>query len=114
MLEHFKFALNVAFFVRHEYFLHPKLGNLQEVSRESVHIYTLEAKHTKSSAKHILWQLILALAGHLQAPFSDLTDTMGTLPPRSLSVSDAARFVFDAFGEPYRAVSDGINLVKRC
>ena len=40
MLEHSKFALNVAFFVRHEYFLHPKLGNLQEVSRESVHIYS--------------------------------------------------------------------------
>jgi len=40
MLEHFKFALNVAFFVRHEYFPHPKSGNLQEVSRESVHIYT--------------------------------------------------------------------------
>ena len=37
-----KFALNVAFFVRHDYFLHPKSGNLQEVSRESVHIYTLE------------------------------------------------------------------------
>ena len=28
-----KFALNVAFFVRHEDFLHPKSGNLQEVSR---------------------------------------------------------------------------------
>ena len=27
------------FFVRHEYFLHPKLGNLQEVLRDSVHIY---------------------------------------------------------------------------
>ena len=40
VLEHSKFALNVAFFVRHEYFLHPKSGNLQEVSRESVHIYT--------------------------------------------------------------------------
>jgi hypothetical protein len=39
VLEHSKFALNVAFFVRHEYFLHPKSGNLQEVSRESVHIY---------------------------------------------------------------------------
>jgi hypothetical protein len=33
--------LNVAFFVRHEYFLHPKSGNLQEVSQESVHIYNL-------------------------------------------------------------------------
>ena len=32
VLEHSKFALNVAFFVRHEYFLHPKSGNLQEVS----------------------------------------------------------------------------------
>ena len=41
VLKHLKFALNVAFFVRHEYFLHPKSGNLQEVSRESVHIYTL-------------------------------------------------------------------------
>ena len=37
----FKFALNVAFFVRHEYFLHPKSGNLQEVSQESLHIYNL-------------------------------------------------------------------------
>ena len=31
VLKHLKFALNVAFFVRHEYFLHPKSGNLQEV-----------------------------------------------------------------------------------
>ena len=43
VLEHSKFALNVAFFVRHEYFLHPKSGNLQEVPRESVHIYTQPA-----------------------------------------------------------------------
>ena len=41
VLEHLKFALNVAFFVRHEYFLHPKSGNLQEVSQESVHIYSV-------------------------------------------------------------------------
>ena len=40
VLKHLKFALNVAFFVRHEYFLHPKSGNLQEVSQETVHIYT--------------------------------------------------------------------------
>ena len=33
-----KFSLNVAFFVRHEYFLHTKAGNLQELFRESVHI----------------------------------------------------------------------------
>ena len=39
VLEHSKFALNVEFFVRHQHFLHPKLGNLQEVSRGSVHIY---------------------------------------------------------------------------
>ena len=39
VLEHFKFALDVAIFVRHKYFLHPKSGNLQEVPRESVHIY---------------------------------------------------------------------------
>ena len=39
VLKHLKFALNVAFFVRHEYFLHPKSGNLQEVSQESLHIY---------------------------------------------------------------------------
>ena len=32
VLKHLKFALNVAFVVRHEYFLHPKSGNLQEVS----------------------------------------------------------------------------------
>jgi len=41
MLEHSQLALNVTFFVRHKNFLHPKLGNLQEVSRESVHIYTV-------------------------------------------------------------------------
>ena len=40
MLKHSQFTLDVSFFVRHENFLHPKLGNLQEVSRESVHIYT--------------------------------------------------------------------------
>jgi hypothetical protein len=39
VLEHLKFALNVAFFVRHEYFLHPKSGNLQKVSQETVHIH---------------------------------------------------------------------------
>ena len=33
-----KIAFNVAFFVRHMNFLHPGFGNLQEVSRESVHI----------------------------------------------------------------------------
>jgi len=44
VLEHLKFALNVAFFVRHKYFLHPKSGNLQEVSQESVHIYTKSPK----------------------------------------------------------------------
>ena len=42
VLKHLKFALNVAFFVRHEYFLHPKSGNLQQVSQESVHIYISE------------------------------------------------------------------------
>ncbi|MDG1182064.1 MAG: hypothetical protein P8N30_04975 [Tateyamaria sp.] len=31
VLERSKFALNVAFLVCHEYFLHPKAGNLQEV-----------------------------------------------------------------------------------
>jgi hypothetical protein len=40
VLEHSTFALNVEFFVRHQYFLHPKAGNLQEVSREPVRIYT--------------------------------------------------------------------------
>ena len=39
MLEHSKFTLNVAVFIRHEHFLHPKSGSLQEVSKESVHIY---------------------------------------------------------------------------
>ena len=38
VLEHSKLALNVAVFVRHEYFFHPKSGKLQEVSRESVHV----------------------------------------------------------------------------
>ena len=45
VLEHSKLALNVAFVVRHKYFLHPKSGNLQKVSRESVHIYTLHVCH---------------------------------------------------------------------
>ena len=40
MLKYSKLALNVALVVRHENFLHPKSGKLQEVSRESVHIYT--------------------------------------------------------------------------
>ena len=31
--KHLKFALNIAFVVRREYFLHPKSGNLQEVSK---------------------------------------------------------------------------------
>ncbi len=39
VLKHPKFALNFALLVRHENFLRPKTGNLQEVSRESVHIY---------------------------------------------------------------------------
>ena len=42
VLKHPKFALNIALLVRHENFLHPKTGKLQEVSRESVHIYTLQ------------------------------------------------------------------------
>lgn len=33
VLEHSKVAVNVAFFVRDEYFLYPKSGNLQKVSR---------------------------------------------------------------------------------
>ncbi|MDG1336179.1 MAG: hypothetical protein P8P53_09075, partial [Tateyamaria sp.] len=40
VLEHSKFALNVAFLVRHRYFLHPKSGNLSKVSQETVHIYS--------------------------------------------------------------------------
>lgn len=39
VLEHSKFALNVSFFVRHEYFLYSKSGNLQKVFRETVNIY---------------------------------------------------------------------------
>lgn len=39
VLERSQLALNVAFVVRHEYFLHPDSGNLQEVSRESVNVY---------------------------------------------------------------------------
>jgi hypothetical protein len=42
VLEHPKFALNIALLVRHANFLHPKSGNLQEVSRESLHIYNSE------------------------------------------------------------------------
>ena len=51
VLEHSKLALNVAFVVRYEYFLHPKLGNLQEVPRESVHIYRAIAAHSLSGLK---------------------------------------------------------------
>lgn len=40
MLKPSKLALNVPFFIRHKNYLHPRLGNSQEVSRESVHIYT--------------------------------------------------------------------------
>jgi len=40
VLEHSKSTLNVAVLVRHEYFIHPKSENLQEVSQETVHIYT--------------------------------------------------------------------------
>ena len=65
-------------------------------------LMALETKHAKGSL------------GHLLAPSSDITGTMGTLPPRSLSVFDEAWLVLDAFAEPYRDVSDGINLVKRC
>lgn len=49
MLENSKFALNVAFVVRHENYLHPKSGNLKEVSRGSVHIYTSD---TASGFEH--------------------------------------------------------------
>ena len=55
-------------------------------------LMALETKHAKGSL------------GHLSAPSSDITGTMGTLPPRSLSVSDGAWFVFDAFDEPYSEV----------
>ena len=40
--------LNIALLVRHQNFLHPKNGNLQEVSRESVHFYTKIAKPRRS------------------------------------------------------------------
>ncbi len=49
VLQHSKFALNVAFIVSHEYFLQSKFGNLQEMSRESVHIYTGAASQLISS-----------------------------------------------------------------
>ena len=39
--EHFRSALNVAFFVCHKNFRHFKLCKLQEVKQESVHTYTL-------------------------------------------------------------------------
>ena len=41
--KHLKFALNIAFVVRREYFLHPKLGNLQEVSKRP-YVSTLDKK----------------------------------------------------------------------
>ena len=40
VLEHSKVAVNVTLFVRDEYFLYPKSGTLQKVSRESVPIDT--------------------------------------------------------------------------
>nr|WP_072792801.1 hypothetical protein [Cognatishimia maritima] len=40
MLKHSELTLDVSLFVPHENFFHPKLGNLQKVPRESVHIYT--------------------------------------------------------------------------
>ena len=51
MLEHSKLALNVAFVVRHENFFHPKSGNLQEVSREPVRIYTRQQKPKRTSTQ---------------------------------------------------------------
>ena len=62
VLEHLKFALNVAFFVRHEYFLHPKSGNLQEVPRETVHIYNTKFAWIKKFAENAKGK-----QGHLQA-----------------------------------------------
>ena len=44
MLKHSEFKLNVPFVIVHQNFLHPKLGNLQEVSREAVHIYIIDQK----------------------------------------------------------------------
>ena len=56
VLEHSKFALNVAFFVRQEYFFHPKSGHLQKVFRETVNIYSYEllSEHTKQLASNVL------------------------------------------------------------
>jgi hypothetical protein len=51
VLKHPKFALNIALLVRHENFLRPKTGNLLEVSRESVHIYTV---HVHSVLRAVL------------------------------------------------------------
>ena len=62
VLKHLKFALNVAFFVRHEYFLHPKSGNLQEVSRESVNTYNTKFAWIKKFAENAKGK-----QGHLQA-----------------------------------------------
>jgi hypothetical protein len=54
MLEHFKFAMNVAFFVRQEYFLHHKSGNLLEVSQEAFDIYTMSRRTQEACLANIL------------------------------------------------------------
>ena len=62
MLEYSKFALNVAFFVRHEYFLPPKSGSLYKVSREPVHIYIVRTDDIAA---------FMALQDNKGIPYSD-------------------------------------------
>lgn len=84
VLEHSKFVLNVAVFVRHEYFLHPQSGNLPEVSREPVHSYMEEincvSTYPKPSPTHCvdatikLFLMVNALAKRV-VPIKQLSST---------------------------------------
>ena len=62
VLKHLKFALNVAFFVRHEYFLHPKSGNLSKVSQKSLHIYSPTLYDDGQFVQHVSVDLQLSTA----------------------------------------------------
>jgi len=62
--EHSKFALNVAFFVRHRYFLHPKSGNLSKASQETVHIKAVRMTTTSGLTRpQLSWDIFLGGGG---------------------------------------------------
>lgn len=49
MLKRSQFTLDISFFVRHKNFFHPKMGNLQEVSQESVHFYSANVRQKNTA-----------------------------------------------------------------